>query len=178
MKEDLSNVLKKQEMFRGLTPDQYSKLSKICKKKTFRGGESLFIEGSESLDIFLVLKGKVKVIKKSPKGVDRELAAVGDNTALGEMSLALGIPKSATGIAIEDTEVLLVDAIRLRALLERNDIPSFVVGFNLLRMLASRLNSMNEAILRLMDEEESMPSGRGQDELASLRQKLLKEWSF
>ncbi len=62
-----------------------------------------FDEGDLSGEMYHVLKGSVSLSKG-----DQELAVIGPGAFFGEMSFLLGLPRSATAIALEDCECLVI----------------------------------------------------------------------
>lgn len=70
-----------------------------CEQRVLRDGQPLCTEGEDGESLFILLQGKVKVLKKDPRGHDRELTVLKAPALLGHMSLVDGSPRSATCLA-------------------------------------------------------------------------------
>src|ERR1700750_1578368 len=75
-----------------------------CHKRTYSRNETILDKGSQSREVFFVLKGAVSVITFSPAGREVTLAAVKAGDFFGELAAIDGQPRSASVTAIEKTE--------------------------------------------------------------------------
>lgn len=72
---------------------------------TFRKDQIIAVEGEESKEIFMLVNGKVGVYKGSL--MVAEFTEGG--TIFGELSTILNKPRTASLVAIEDTQVMVMD---------------------------------------------------------------------
>ena len=103
----------------------------------FAEGDRIFVEGDEGRAMYVVRSGKVAIMSAGAV-----LETVGPNETFGELTLIDGVPRGATAIAREETEVALIDEAAFNRLVERN--PAFAL--DLLRRLSARLRRMNESM--------------------------------
>jgi CRP-like cAMP-binding protein len=76
--------------------------------KLYKAGTHLFYQGDRSRELYILQSGRVKIyIKVGDKKLD--LAMLTKNAVLGEMALIDGKPRSASAIACEDTQAIIVD---------------------------------------------------------------------
>ena len=68
------------------------------KRRNFATGEVIFSEGDDSHEAYLILSGRVEVLKAAPGG-PLCLAVLGGGDLLGEMGLLEDQPRSATARA-------------------------------------------------------------------------------
>jgi NTE family protein len=97
-------------------------------------GTPLFNEGDPALDAYIVLGGRLGVFVAA----EREMipvAQISPGEIVGEMSLISGERRSATVLALRDTEVVRVPRDAVSRLMEANP----QVGFFVMRLLAARL---------------------------------------
>jgi CRP-like cAMP-binding protein len=73
-------------------------------------GSLLFEQGDRANFVCFVLSGCVEVYKEDADGQEKKLIAIKAGKSLGEMSLVDKEPRSATCRALQDTEVLILDA--------------------------------------------------------------------
>jgi predicted acylesterase/phospholipase RssA len=96
--------------------------------------EWLFRAGDPADACFVVLSGRLEVVVESEDG-PQVARVLGPGSAVGELALLTGEPRSAAVRALRDTRLLELDAIRFGAVLERE--PAF--GASLARELARQL---------------------------------------
>lgn len=100
-----------------------------------RSGEVLFYEDDTSKDCYILMSGKVEVLKSG-----RPIAVIDkEGSFIGEMSPLRGAPRSATVVARQDTVLLVVKEDQFHAFLSRH--PEMAI--HLARSLAERLETTN-----------------------------------
>lgn len=105
--------------------------------RSFDAGEKIFLEDDTGAHMYLVLSGRVSILSYGT--VLENVEAQG---TFGEMALIEDAPRSATAIALEPTEVAVVDKAAFLDLVRQEP------GFSLyvMRLLAGRLRRMNETL--------------------------------
>ena len=78
----------------------------VLNRATFKAGDTIFTEGSEAGTVFIILKGRVRIKKKAPKGMV-SLAVLEAGDMLGETGFfdTTALRRSVTAAA--ETEVVL-----------------------------------------------------------------------
>jgi predicted acylesterase/phospholipase RssA/CRP-like cAMP-binding protein len=72
------------------------------------GGEMLFCAGDAGDSMYIVLSGRLRVIAERGDGSREILREIGRGESVGELALLTGAPRSATVLAIRDTELVRV----------------------------------------------------------------------
>jgi CRP/FNR family transcriptional regulator, cyclic AMP receptor protein len=103
----------------------------------FAAGTTIVTAGSPAHEMFLVRKGKVEV-----RVHGQPVEIVGAGGIFGEMALIDQSPRSATVVALEDSEVVAIDE-RLFVILVQ-DAPYFAL--DVMRTLVNRIRAMNQRI--------------------------------
>ncbi len=88
--------------------------------RSFPQGTALVHEHDSSDRVLFVLTGRVKIASTSEDGRERVLAFRGPGEAVGELSAIDGKPRSATVLAVDPVEALVVPAADFRAFLARS----------------------------------------------------------
>lgn len=93
--------------------DIFQHNARIIRIVSYRGGEQLIMENQFDRNMFLVMKGKVRiskeVIRKDSK-IDKEIQVVeGFGQFVGEISALTGKPRTATVTAVESTVCVVID---------------------------------------------------------------------
>jgi CRP-like cAMP-binding protein len=108
--------------------------------------DSLFDEGDEANDLFVVITGRIAIAKRSPDGRESLVALMEPGDLFGEMPLFDEDPRSASARALERSEVAKVPYDVVRKELEgRPDLLWDVVA-----MLATRLRAADDALADAM----------------------------
>ena len=101
----------------------------------FAEGEKIFVDGDEGDAMYAVRSGAVAIMSAGAV-----LETVQPGETFGELTLIDGVPRGATAIAREPTEVAVIDERAFHYLVARD--PAFAL--DLLRRLSRRLRRMNE----------------------------------
>jgi CRP-like cAMP-binding protein len=97
----------------------------------------IFKEGSKGTFMGVVVSGRVDIMKEDQGHEQKRVATVRPGKSMGEMSLLDELPYSATAVAREDTELLLITRLNFSRLADEQP----VLGNELLRQIA-RLMSL------------------------------------
>jgi len=105
--------------------------------QTFKAGEKIFVQDDEGSHMYVVRSGRVNLVASGTI-----LENVGPNGTFGEMALLDGAPRSATAVALELTEVAVIDEHAFLYMVEQNP----RLALQLMRRLAQRLRRMNQSL--------------------------------
>ena len=103
----------------------------------FNAGDILFEEGETADKAYVIQSGSI-LITAIRDGVEIEIARLGRGEFVGEMALVDDAPRSATAIAEETSECILLTKTTFDKILGRAD----VVTAALIRLLAKRLRDL------------------------------------
>jgi len=98
------------DLFSTLPAESRIALSRTAPEHIFAAGESIVRQGEHGSSMFVVLKGRVRVLLES----GQEVAVIERGGFFGEMSMLTGDPRTATVRAIDDVHVLEIPAERFR----------------------------------------------------------------
>ena len=110
--------------------------------KDYKDGDIIFEENSVGREMYIVLTGKVKVIKEKD-GVETTLATLEEGDFFGEMSLFDNNPRSATVKALGDVKLLEINQKNFLKKISRD--PS--LAFRMLEKMSQRIRITDEKIL-------------------------------
>lgn len=101
-------------LFAALSPKELERLLKAVRVEEVSGGQEVVRQDDQGHEAFVVARGMLKVVRRT--GVDETLLAqLGPSAIFGEMALLSAAPRSASVVALEPTQLLVLD----RAELER-----------------------------------------------------------
>jgi CRP-like cAMP-binding protein len=110
--------------------------------QVFEDGDTIFREGEESSEMFVLRSGKVEILKDVDKHQVR-LAILERGSFFGEMSLLEGLPRSATARAIGRATLLVLRPGSLLIQIRRD--PTF--AFELLQQMSGRIRDLNDKLV-------------------------------
>ncbi|HET9345328.1 MAG TPA: Crp/Fnr family transcriptional regulator [Candidatus Limnocylindrales bacterium] len=94
-------------------------LAAALRIRRFRKGETVFHQGDPGDALFIVAGGSVKVVLPSDEGAEPAIVAVlGPGEFFGELAILDGAPHSATIVAVEPTETLVLHRDAFLALID------------------------------------------------------------
>ena len=109
--------------------------------RSFKPGEVLFAEGSTGRELFIINEGKVGIYKDTPDG-RVEIAQVDRGTVIGEMSLLDTLPRSATVVAVEPVNALVIGYAQFQSVMQT--IPVWLQS--IIKIVVSRLRDANRRV--------------------------------
>ena len=121
-------------------------------------GEQLCKEGDVSSDMFVILKGQLRVLRRDANGEDKELAVLDPPAMVGQMGLVDGSTRSATCEALSQLGALVIDQRAFNSLLEEPSPAGSAFRHLLLSSMTRQLTTANQKIRDLitdMEEEEA-----------------------
>jgi len=135
----LSEIIRNIEFFSGLDQRTLRRIEQSAIVCQFGPQEVIIKEGELGLGMYVVISGKVEVIKKVPGG-KLKLAELGPSTFFAEMALIDDKPRSATVATVESTECLLLTRDSLLKLMDKSP----QIALRMAKMLAARLRAADE----------------------------------
>ncbi|PYQ12701.1 MAG: Crp/Fnr family transcriptional regulator [Acidobacteria bacterium] len=146
---DEREVLRTVPIFSELSDEDITSLAHLALRKRYPKDTVIFFENEEGDFFFTILEGRVKVTILGDDGREVILSVLGPGDFFGEMALLDNEPRSATAIAVEETELLSLHRNDFQTVL--NDNRSITTA--LIRVLSARLRRANHQIstLALLD---------------------------
>src|SRR5437762_578639 len=129
-------------MFALIDDEERQTLSELLDTCHFSKGETIFSQGDPGDTVYVVRQGRVQAFITSDQG---ETIVVGENEngdVFGEISLLDGGPRTASAVAVEDTECLSLDRDRLLELVQKHP----HVAIDLLTVMGRRLRATDELL--------------------------------
>ncbi len=136
------NLLAEVPLFQLLDDEERKTLSGLLDVRAFNKGEIIFAYGDPGEALFIVRRGSVQVYVEDCTG---ETIILGENLAgdvFGEISLLDGGPRTATAIATDESELLVMDRGDLLDLITKHP----HAAMDLLSVMGRRLRSTDELL--------------------------------
>lgn len=142
---DIVDLVRTVPIFGDLDDNEIRKIAEIGIHRKYTKNGIIFLEEEEGAALFIIISGRVKVVRTDDEGKEVILSILGTGDFFGEMAILDGLPRSATVISIDDSELFMI---------HRRDFLQLVqnypqVAVSLLRELTKRLRKSDEQIKSL-----------------------------
>ena len=127
--------LSKVPLFANCSKRELARLLSRVRTESVEAGQTLFVEGAPSTNLYLIVTGSAVVRKNG-----RRVARLGPGEVVGELSVILGTPRTATVEAETPIDWLVLDRASLRKAFD--EVPG--LGWNVLQSVAARLEQANK----------------------------------
>lgn len=98
-------------IFSGMSPLELVVVEAFLERRHLKKGETLFREGEQGEEFFIVAEGLIGSYVTQNDGTKREIYSFKPGSQFGEMAVIEAQPRSATCYAKEDTELFVLDGI-------------------------------------------------------------------
>jgi hypothetical protein len=136
--------LRKIKPFKELTDDEIWYIRRISKEAFYREGQKIFEEGMEGDAFYIVISGRVKIIKKSSSSKEEVLALIRGGEFFGEMALLDETKRCASALAFDNVEVFVIRRGDFRQLLSSNDSLAVKLLWVFIKTLCCRLREIDK----------------------------------
>ncbi|TET24742.1 MAG: mechanosensitive ion channel [Candidatus Cloacimonadota bacterium] len=158
------SLLEQVQIFAPLTKQEIAKLARQFILGYFARGEKLIHEGEEGSTFFIIKEGKVSVNVTIGDRV-KKVKFLGASDFFGEMSLLTGEKRSATIIAEEETEVLILDREDFALILKKK--PAIADGIS--KILALRKAELGEKTKIIKSQKDAKKKTEARSILKKIR---------
>lgn len=136
-------------IFADLGEDEIDALARVTSRRKCPKDTVVFFENDEGDSLFMILEGRIKVTILGDDGREIILSVLSPGDFFGDMALLDNEPRSATAIAMEDSELLSLH----RADFQNVVVENTRITLALVRALSARLRRANHQIstLALLD---------------------------
>ena len=138
-------ALRRSTLFASLSAEAMGALEAQLTPVSLTSGEVLFKEGDPSDSLYIVISGRLRVFSRAAEDqAERIVADLGHGEIVGEMGLVCDERRSATVVAIRDTNLAKLTEGGLNQLAASSALPIYSA---IIRQLASRLRNETTGIL-------------------------------
>lgn len=148
--DELTNFLRNVGMFAGLKMSELHLVAQRLELARYRKGSPVFHAGDEGNQLFIIKSGSISVRIHVQDGSDREIALLKAGEFLGEMAIFENAPRSATCVAAEDSELLLLNKEDFFSLMKHFPHAAINVMKSMLNKTTDRLNSSGQFITQMV----------------------------
>lgn len=147
--------LKKVPLFAQMSLEQLEVISRIVSELRFYRGEVIFREDEMGDKLYVIVEGKVSVVKSHRAASEVTLAYLGPTDYFGEMSVLDNEPRSASIVVTEDARLLSISGEKLRDIVQQKP----EIAFEIFKVLSARLRRAGQKLSEMTRQAQDAPSG-------------------
>ncbi len=133
-------------IFSRMTAKDLDRIAENAGVQEFEQGDLIIREGEKDHRLFVMVRGRVKVVKRLGQRDEKDLGVFGPGAYFGEMALIDNLERSASVIAMEPAQVLCLEQLDLQRLMA--DCPQ--MALELLEVLSRRLRAAEKIIINTL----------------------------
>lgn len=164
----LDPVLRQVPMFGQLSPASLELLSDNIGRRRLRSGETLFNQGEEGIECFVIVEGMLEVLT-FVNGAELRLDIYSPGQLIGEMALLDRSPRSATVRALADADLVVLGEEAFKTLLASS--PD--LAMSMLRSGTSRMRNTNQRMISDL-ERKNAELQKAYDQLKAAQAELIR----
>lgn len=138
---EISGILRNIPIFQGLEKADYGEIIPLLRLEKYPPGARIIREGARGDSMCIIIRGTVKVTKADEAGGEAHIETLYPGSYFGEFALVDNMPRSASIIGVEDTEVFRLEKKDFDSLLARNPAISNTFYKNCLEVTFSRFRN-------------------------------------
>lgn len=142
-------ILGRSFLFRNLSTQHLEKIVGLARAVTLPAQQVVFERASAGEEMFVVLKGRLKISLTNREGVEIVLGTIGAGEILGEIAMLDGRGRSATAVTLTPCELLVIQRKDFMPFLEQNP----KAAIDLVKVLTLRFRLNTEQLAELLNED-------------------------
>lgn len=135
---DKELILATHFLLKHLSRERLKELASVAYLDNFPRNGTIFMKGDPGDSMMAVVRGKVKICAHSSEGKELVLNIINQGGVFGEIALFDGESRSADAVALEETDLLILDRAKVLPLLEAPEL------LKLIAVLCKRLRNTSE----------------------------------
>lgn len=143
-------------LFADFSDEDLANIMRVSRHETYQEGDTILREGTGGSTMYVVIRGRVSVRKVSGTK-EVEIKRVSKGECFGEMAVISQMPRSASVVALQPTEVVAISGAVLRS---ANQVLCMKLYRNIAALLADRMRQKDEQMVELLDGEPEKKPGK------------------
>lgn len=154
----MAEEIRSTDIFQMLDAEEAMHVAGICSRHLLGPGDTLFHEGQAARNLYLVLRGELQVIVRSPDGeAEVVVGRIQPGNLVGEMAVLEAVPRSATARAFRPCELLVMPGRKFAELVASGHQGAFAILRQLQGTLSDRMRELHVRVDAVMDGGDGVP---------------------
>lgn len=146
MPDNVKSHLNRVSIFSHFQPEDLEHIARLARRREYAPGDVIIREGESDGRLFIILDGRVEVVKNMDSKRQKTLQLLGPNSYFGEMALLDGSVRSASVVAVTSAEVIYIEHMNLLNEIEKY--PRLAV--ELLQLMVRRIRALEKSMLHTL----------------------------
>jgi diguanylate cyclase (GGDEF)-like protein len=172
------SFLEKVGIFSLLSPEEIQRVAEHLASAELAAGETLFREGDEGNDLYIIAKGSVAITIRLPDGAEREIVRFAPGEFFGEMSIFDNAPRSASCRSLEASALYSLSKSAFSDIIELHPRIAQKLMYRMLNVTTQRLRGTSEFVSEMVLWGESARRRAITDELTGVYNRRFLEDSL
>ena len=152
-------VVVKAPLFKDLKPEQVARFLSEGESRPYSAGENIITEGNTDTDVFVILKGKVDIVKKLPPvlpgGPEGQKTIVTLTfpqmgiPAMGAPNMIGGTGRGTSVVAVEECETIVISKEAYERVALEDPQMGYFMTRNIALLIVNDLNATNARVVKL-----------------------------
>ena len=143
-----ADFLARVPLFSRMQKKDLQRLAEQVSARHYDAGEVIIRQGEDDTRLFMLVRGKVEVIKNMDTPNGRSLRVMQPPGYFGEMAMIDGMVRSASVVALTEADLFSLDRINLAREVGRTP----ALAMELLRMMCSRIRAIEKCLVQSAGE--------------------------
>ncbi|MDT5079894.1 MAG: family transcriptional regulator, cyclic receptor protein, partial [Mycobacterium sp.] len=112
---DVGEILARSGIVQGVEPGAVAALINQLQPVDFPRGHTIFVEGEPGDRLYIIVSGKVKIVRSAPDGRENLLTVLGPSDMFGELAIFDPGPRTSSVTTVTQVRAVSMDREALRA---------------------------------------------------------------
>ena len=148
-KSELEEVLLSMLPFKYLSKNNINLLTKLIHNRSYAANEYVFYQDDPGIGLYIIIKGEILITQEAEEGDQFDLATLGRGDFFGELALLDEERRSASAIAMKDSQLAVIFKPDLDEFVESNPKEGIKVLRGISQIIATRLRNLNQDYFHL-----------------------------
>jgi CRP-like cAMP-binding protein len=118
--DEIVSFLARVPLFKSLNKRQLESLAKVAHHDRFEAGAEIVAQGESGVGLYVIASGKANVVHNEPDGTTPVVNILNPTDFFGELAMLSEGPRTASVVATEDTECLVITRWNFLALAKKD----------------------------------------------------------
>ncbi len=146
---DIEEVLLSMPPFKNLSKSNINLILKLIHNRVYTANEYVFYQGDPGIGLYIVIKGEILITQESEEGERFDLAKLSRGDFFGELALLDEERRSASAIAMKDSQIAVIFRPDLDDFIESNPKEGVKILRGLTHIITTRLRNLNHNYFEL-----------------------------
>ena len=142
----LMPLIRKILIFSYFTDAELSRMLGLCDLLRLQAGEKLFVQGDDSLAVYVLIQGQVDLSFRKPSGTRIGVGAVSEGEVFGEAGVFMTVKRSADALVAVESTLLRVTRRNMMAFIKENPVGGNKLLMLMIYGLLSKLREANQML--------------------------------